>query len=964
MRLLAVSLALSMALASGAVAVSAPAGAAPPIPSSGPPPSPGAPDGPDADDDGLPDEWESLFRTDPADPDSDDDGLLDGNDPSGIVAYVESLPDVAFRSASTNGLRQAMTARLHAAEEAFLVGEFAEGHAQLANLQRRVDGCPPRPDRNDWVVDCDVAATLLGALQILATNHVTVAVDPMMTTTISELPGLGEDRPRPVGAAQAPDGAVEEFVADELIVRQADARLLADLLADVGGTVVRDLAPRLAEPGEPGPKPAELEDWYLVRFDPTAVDPTELADRMEAAGFRGAWTFSSDAARGLFATAFAHAGTPLSLNYLLSLGAVNEHPADDGSPIAADGWWWMTEDDDLSVPGEQGISVGVIRAWEYLKYQGVPMPGVPFYPVVLAVIDSGFDLDETTGEPNQLAGGDDYLPTRPPQLDEVDYDVTAGGIGTGFSNCSGCWHGQSVYGLSAGFAGNGYGTAGTSAGLYIEPLVIKVTGDFWIVAAGVKDALYNNADVISMSIAGDCGWTCEHFSNGNVLAAAIGSAIGHGAIVVAAANNQGQDISGKDMIPCELAGAICVGAVDENGNRKGYSNYGSVVDIWAPAGIRTSPTRDSADDDTNDTGIDELYHFEGTSAATPYTAGIVALMRMLNGWLTVSQARTILQSTANNSTDALVTPGYVDAYRAVAAVRPNQPPTAQFLSPTAGLQPYTDVYISAQVVDPETPTPFWFPADFSSEIVIESNLDGELCRFTRDATGSGTTVGCTVAALTPGTHALAVRVTDPFGAVGADFRQVIATNTPPAATITYPPDGAVFTANQQVNLRGVGLDPDEALTGANLGWNSSLSGDLGAGSERWEWLAEGTHVITLRAVDSLGAMGTDAITIEVIASDGRPTVRIDEPAHNTTVPAGTVVTFRASGSDPEDGALPSTAFAWRSSLDNDLGIGSEISVVLSGSVCGLDRHDITVTATDSDGHTATHTIVVLVGTIC
>ena len=164
--------------------------------------------------------------------------------------------------------------------------------------------------------------------------------------------------------------------------------------------------------------------------------------------------------------------------------------------------------------------------------------------------------------------------------------------------------------MCCSFARNSWGTAGIANGSEVKTLLIKVTGDFWLIATGVYNALYNNADVINMSISGDCNSWCHTFDNGNVLKASVGSARNVGAIVVSAAGNsgagpgQGKDIGGDDFYPCELSGSICVGAIDQNANAQGYSNWGKVVDIWAPAGIRSTVTRPSAAIDANNLDID------------------------------------------------------------------------------------------------------------------------------------------------------------------------------------------------------------------------------------------------------------------------------------------------------------------------------------------------------------------------
>jgi len=148
--------------------------------------------------------------------------------------------------------------------------------------------------------------------------------------------------------------------------------------------------------------------------------------------------------------------------------SICEHP-DYPNPVTgapqeldASTWWWMTEDDDPTNPGDQGLSTGIIHAWKYVKYQGFPPVNVSFNPIVVAIIDTGFDLDETTGQP--LNGNLDYFHkgSKPDQIDEINGDWTAGGLGSGFSNCNGYWHGQLTFGAALAHAGNSFGSAGTA----------------------------------------------------------------------------------------------------------------------------------------------------------------------------------------------------------------------------------------------------------------------------------------------------------------------------------------------------------------------------------------------------------------------------------------------------------------------------------------------------------------------
>ena len=44
--------------------------------------------------------------------------------------------------------------------------------------------------------------------------------------------------------------------------------------------------------------------------------------------------------------------------------AVEEHPDGAGGFWDAERWWWRTEDDDPNIPGDQVLSLGVVRALE------------------------------------------------------------------------------------------------------------------------------------------------------------------------------------------------------------------------------------------------------------------------------------------------------------------------------------------------------------------------------------------------------------------------------------------------------------------------------------------------------------------------------------------------------------------------------------------------------------------------
>jgi hypothetical protein len=133
-----------------------------------------------------------------------------------------------------------------------------------------------------------------------------------------------------------------------------------------------------------------------------------------------------------------------------------------------------------------------------LHLPGYP-PNTPYYPIYVALIDAGFDLDEKTGAP--MNGNLDYF-GPPLQLDEVDGHCTAGGVTAGFANCNGCWPRQLTFGVTCALSGNKYGTPGISGGWEVRPILIRMTGDFYIIACALYDAVYNGASVINMNVAG------------------------------------------------------------------------------------------------------------------------------------------------------------------------------------------------------------------------------------------------------------------------------------------------------------------------------------------------------------------------------------------------------------------------------------------------------------------------------
>jgi len=88
-----------------------------------------------------------------------------------------------------------------------------------------------------------------------------------------------------------------------------------------------------------------------------------------------------------------------------------------------------------------------------------------------------------------------------------------------------------------------------------------------------------------------------------------------------------------------------------------------------------------------------------------------------------------------------------------------------------------------------------------------------------------------------------------------------------------------------------------------------------------------------------------------------PVVTISSPADGGTSTVGEAVTFSGGADDTEDGPITGSALVWTSDLDGPIGTGAEFSRSdLSGGF-----HEITLTATDSEGADGSATVTFGVG---
>lgn len=138
--------------------------------------------------------------------------------------------------------------------------------------------------------------------------------------------------------------------------------------------------------------------------------------------------------------------------------------------------------------------------------------------------------------------------------------------------------------------------------------------------------------VINMSVGGDRSRTVD---------AAVREAVAQGIPVVVAAGNSNVDACTQS--PSCVESAIVVGATTKSNRKASFSNFGSCVHLFAPGENIVVANARATRGRTSDLGS-----ASGTSLATPFVAGIAALLLEENPNMTPEQVKKRLQQLAMN----------------------------------------------------------------------------------------------------------------------------------------------------------------------------------------------------------------------------------------------------------------------------------------------------------------------------
>ncbi len=468
----------------------------------------------------------------------------------------------------------------------------------------------------------------------------------------------GEGNPQSVGASRDKNGVQSEFILGQVLVRPKTDDDLQVFLQRYEGTVMGDdtIPEPPAKLGITLTKEQRKATKYLVSINLAKVDTAGFADDAAKVGMGGLLEMSSQEALLTLAgaTDALAEGFSVSPNYIYypsqtlptPLFRTNERPSGGG----------FTDAFSTTRFQSTGSQSNVTLAWQFVAAHGIQRRAV------IAIIDEGFWLD-TNGNPR---GTDSDFPTIVGQYDFPANDYIADGPGTtGCGAGNPCfWHGTGATGVAAGAINNNQGDAGTG-GLIADVMLFKRGGTKLNDIRAVRTAVAWGADVVSMSFSGDCdSVACREFDRET-----FNDTYGTGSktVFVAAAGNGDSSGNGYNtgdpsfVHPCIEEHVICVGALNDNLTTKiAYSNFGR-VSIFAPTNIPVMSQ--PASNDPNPNGPSAPRSFGGTSAATPFVAGVAAMIKAINPALNSDQVNQILRDTAHKG--AAPVNLYIDAYAAV-----------------------------------------------------------------------------------------------------------------------------------------------------------------------------------------------------------------------------------------------------------------------------------------------------------
>lgn len=237
--------------------------------------------------------------------------------------------------------------------------------------------------------------------------------------------------------------------------------------------------------------------------------------------------------------------------------------------------------------------------------------------VLIAVIDTGVDFEHPDIKNKVTSRGHDFV------NDDLDATDDNG-------------HGTFVAGIAAAETNNSEGVAGVAWNCKILPVKSMDedgSGYYDDIIESIIWTVDEGADVINLSLGGDV--EDPHLEE------AVKYAFDRGVVVVAAAGNDDASV----LYPAAYDDyCLAVAATDYKDLRTDWSNFGPEVDVAAPGERIVGPVP------LWFWGPESFpYAFgSGTSAATPHVAGLVALIKSIKPWLSVSDIMNVIRYSADD----------------------------------------------------------------------------------------------------------------------------------------------------------------------------------------------------------------------------------------------------------------------------------------------------------------------------
>lgn len=486
--------------------------------------------------------------------------------------------------------------------------------------------------------------------------------------------------------------------------------------------------------------------------------------------------------------------------------------------------------------------------------------------IVIAVIDTGIDPKHMDLNSGKIIAWKDFINSKTTPYDDNGHGTHVASIAAGEGEANVAFTGVAPRAALVGVKVLNSAGSGSISGV--------ISGVNWVVN---NKALYG-IEIMNLSL-GTSG--CS--SGTDSLSLAVNNAVSNGIISVVAAGNSGPRTCTIGS-PAAAENAITVGAMSDVGERgyalASFSSRGPTLDgkikpdVVAPGVSITAAAKGTTSGYTTKSG---------TSMATPFIAGVAALMLDANPTLTPSIVKSKISTAIDwgpTGADIDYGSGRLDGYEAVRNAFATPPsgtniavPTHSFISDSLEGTGVVDTW-SINVVNAVYPIaivmimPTWTSSSSPDFDMMLFNPSGSLIASSLGVTRQET-IGVSIS--TTGTYTLQVKS---FTGSGPYFLDISSGSTlpppptpdttAPTVSITSPTNGAVVSgtitisasATDNVGVTSVDFLIDNTLLGTDTAAPYSISWDT-------RTVANALHSITATARDAANNAGSHTISVTV-----------------------------------------------------------------------------------------------------